>query len=73
LLTADFSSETYPIEKSFFEAEELNYSTFSKTQSVSAVAMTACGDSLAVLVRSMANDDDQLFRTVCRPWFMNAN
>lgn len=60
LLTADFSSETYPIDKSFFEAEELNYSTFSETQSVSAVAMAACGDSLAVLLRSMANDGDQL-------------
>ena len=60
LVKADFSSETYPIEKSYFKAEELNYSTFFKTQSVTAISMTPCGDSLAVLARSMANNDDHL-------------
>ena len=56
LLAADFASETYPAEKSYLAATELSYSSFPEEQAVHALAMTVCGEELAVLVRSMAED-----------------
>lgn len=56
LMAEDFSSETYPEEKTYFEPAELSYLSFSEEQEPNAISMTACGDLLAVLVRSIAKD-----------------
>ncbi|NLW89811.1 MAG: hypothetical protein GXY43_08890 [Clostridiaceae bacterium] len=55
-MAEDFSSETYPEEKTYFEPAELSYLSFSEEQEPNAISMTACGDLLAVLVRSIAKD-----------------
>lgn len=56
LVAEDFSLETYPEEKAYFELAELSYLSFSEEQVAHAMAMTVCGDLLAVLVRSIAKD-----------------
>ena len=56
LMAADFASETYPVEQAYLAPMELRYSAFSEEQAVHALAMTVCGEELAVLVRSMAED-----------------
>lgn len=65
LLSADFASETYPVEKSYLAATELSYSSFRDDQTVNALAMTVCGDKLAVLARSMAEDGIHFQTQIC--------
>ena len=65
LLAADFASETYPTEKSYLAPTELRYSSFSKEQTVNALAMTVCGDKLAVLARSTVIDDTRFQTQMC--------
>lgn len=61
LLSTDFSLETYPVEKSYFAAQELVFSALSQDLSVYVIAMTACGDGIAVLGRSLTDGVDCLY------------
>ncbi len=62
---SDYTSETYPEEQAYFAPTELSYSSFSEDQTVNALAMTVCGDTLAVLARSNASDGMHFETQMC--------
>lgn len=65
LLAADFTSETYSAEKSYFASTELRYPSFSQDLTVNALSMTVCGDVIAVLARGAVKDGTHSQTQMC--------